>query len=67
VIWARGNAVSTRCPKSVITAESLHYLELFSIWKQSGGGELWQVDAKTADALLVLAKEYAEEKVDENT
>ena len=43
-----------QCPKSVITAESVYYLETFRWWKQLGGGCLWSMDAKAADAILLL-------------
>jgi hypothetical protein len=38
----------------VITAQSLYFLEQFGFWKEFGGASIWSVDAKTADALLVL-------------
>jgi hypothetical protein len=54
VIWARGELFSYHCPKSVITAQSLYFLEQFGFWKEFGGASIWSVEAKTADALLVL-------------
>lgn len=43
-----------QCPKSVISARSLHCLEQFRYWKQSGQGSLLSMDVKTAEAILVL-------------
>jgi hypothetical protein len=53
---------STHCPKSVITAQSLSFLDQFRWWKESGGGSLWQIDAKTADALMMLERAWQMEK-----
>ena len=43
-----------QCPKSVITAQSLSFLERFRIWKAFGGGTPWSCEAKAAEAMLVL-------------
>ena len=52
--------MTKRCPKSLITAASIFYLELFHIWKE-GGGSLLPMDAKSADALLLLEREWKAE------
>jgi hypothetical protein len=49
--------VAPRCPKSVITAQSLSLLEEFLWWKQIGAAS-WSMDAKSADALLALEREW---------
>lgn len=54
MIWARGQVSSISCPKSVITAQSLYFLERFGFWKEFGGTSIWSIEAKTADAFLVL-------------
>lgn len=63
----RKGVFSVRCPKSVITAESLHFLEQFRWWKQCGGGAgaIWNMDAKSADALMVLEHAWEMEKQSE--
>lgn len=53
-VWARGNTVSYRCPKSIITAQSSYFVEQFSVWKRFGGGIPWSMEAKAAEAILVL-------------
>jgi hypothetical protein len=53
---------SAHCPKSVITAQSLHFLDQFQWWKQGGGGGLWQMEAKAADAVIVLERAWQMEK-----
>jgi hypothetical protein len=56
-VWARGPLVLRHCPKSLITAQSLYFLERFRVWKQLGG-DVWPMDAKNADALLLLEREW---------
>jgi hypothetical protein len=63
-VWARGKTVAFRCPKSIITAQSLGFIDQFFYWK-SCGGDLWSLDAKSADAILLLQEEYAKEKNNE--
>lgn len=48
--------MTTQCPKSLITAQSLSLLEQFRIWKEFGGGTPWSLEAKTAEAILILEK-----------
>ena len=57
-VWARGGVFSAHCPKSVVTAQSMYWLEVFRWWKQCGGGGLWQMDAKAADAVMVLEQAW---------
>jgi hypothetical protein len=59
-VWARGKIVAFHCPKSIITAESLAFIEQFFYWR-SCGGDLWSLDAKSADAMLVLQEETVKE------
>ena len=53
--------MTTQCPKSLVSAASLSYLELFQAWKEGGGANLLTLDAKSADALLILQKEWSAE------
>jgi hypothetical protein len=66
-VWTRKAVFSVRCPKSVITAQSLHFLEQFRWWKQCGGGAIWEMDAKSADALMVLEDAWEMEKRSEQS
>jgi hypothetical protein len=61
-VWTRGGVYSTHCPKSVITAQSLYYLDQFRWWKQCGGGALWDLPAKDADAVILLEQAWETEK-----
>lgn len=60
VVWARGVVVSSRCPKSIITARSVLFLEQFRWWKELGGN-VWAMEAKNAEALLLLEQEWRTE------
>jgi hypothetical protein len=59
-VWARGCVFTTQCPKSLITAQSLGFLDEYNAWKQFGWLDASQISAKSADALIVL--ESAEQK-----
>jgi hypothetical protein len=59
-VWTRRKIVARQCPKSIITAQSLSFLEQFRFWKELGG-DPGQMDAKIADALLVIEREWRSE------
>ncbi len=52
---------SSQCPKSVITAASLTYLEQYAVWKQLGGIDPERIDVKTADAIVLLEQTWKKE------
>jgi hypothetical protein len=60
-VWARGGVGAFHCPKSIITAQSLHFVEQFHVWKKFGGGAPWLIDAKVAEAILVLEEAWRKE------
>jgi hypothetical protein len=59
VSWVSGNIVSPQCPKSVITSESLRWLELFQArsWHQAAAIRL---NAKDVDAMKLLERWVSE-------
>ncbi|MGH9582568.1 MAG: hypothetical protein ACRD4O_06505 [Bryobacteraceae bacterium] len=57
-VWGRGGVFTSSCPKSMITAESLFFVEQFQWTRQFGAGDLWRLPAKTADALAVLEEAW---------
>jgi hypothetical protein len=63
-VFVRGRTVAFRCPKSIVTAQSLGFIELFAYWRRCGG-DLWSLDAKSADALLALQEESLKESKNE--
>ncbi len=59
-VWVRGNLISTQCPKSIITAESLSFLDEFQAWKQAGILDVSRLSARSADALTILEQAWKE-------
>lgn len=62
VVWARGQVSTTTCPKSFITAQSLAWLEAFHGWRSLGLQITDRLEARKADAFLVLSEELAAER-----
>lgn len=60
-VWARAGVIACQCPKSIITAQSLSYVEQFRIWKELGGGTPLSIEAKAAEAILVLEQAWRRE------
>lgn len=52
---------ATRCPKSIITAESMYLLDEFSVWKRCPGAPLHALPARVVDAILILDNEFRAE------
>jgi len=61
VVWAKGKCSTTSCPTSLITAQSLAWLEHYFAWRLSGGRDLARLEARTADAICVLENEVRSE------
>ncbi len=60
MVWARGRASTTACPKSWITPESLALLEQYYAWKRLGSVDYRTLSARHADAFCTLENELAE-------
>jgi hypothetical protein len=60
-VWARAGVFSLQCPKSIVTAQSLYFLEQFGVWKQFGGTSPWSLEAKSAEALALLEGAWRKE------
>jgi len=59
VVWASGGAATDECPKSLMTPESLEWVEKFFTWKFGGSAEgFTELPARDADAFLTLEKEW---------
>ncbi len=58
VVWVKGRVGSEECPKSLVTAASLEWLERFFAWKFAGGGAVTDLPAKEADAMVTLEGEW---------
>lgn len=46
------------CPKSLVTAQSLEWIERFLTWKFAGSREILRLRARDADAFLILEREW---------
>ncbi len=60
LVWVRGRVGAEECPKSLVTAHSVEWLERFLAWKFAGGGALDELEAREADAILTLEREWRE-------
>lgn len=58
MVWTRAGILTTNCPKSLITAQSLAWLDEFFAWKTLGGGIDLAMQAKAVDALIVLERAW---------
>lgn len=61
VIWARGAVLAKSCPKSLITAESIRFLEMHRVWKSFGKGWPGAMEARAADAIELIERAWTEE------
>jgi hypothetical protein len=63
VVWARNGVAATACPKSIITGESLAFLEEYQARRLFGDfGHISSLPAKTADAFCLIEQLVAKEK-----
>ena len=61
VVWGRGPVAVEECPRSYIRAESVRWIEEFSVWKAGGVRDLIRLPARTAEAFFVLEQEWRAE------
>jgi hypothetical protein len=61
IVWGRKQVAATRCPKSIITAESMYLLDEFNVWKRCPGAPLHALPARVVDAILMLDNEFRAE------
>ncbi len=59
-MWARGSASAEECPTSLVTPQSIEWVERFFVAKLWGKGSVAELPARQADALLMLEKEWRE-------
>jgi hypothetical protein len=60
-IWARRGVSTQQCPKSIITSESLRFIEEFQIWKRFGCPDIWSMPARTVEAISILEDHWQKE------
>ena len=64
VVWGRGLVLTTTCPTSYVTAESIALLEEFYAWKLAGAGNVYDLPARLVEAMFVLENELRAEAND---
>lgn len=64
IVWAGGNAATTRCPKSEIRGESIAWLEMFAAIEWLGMDVLAHLESRDGEAMTVLAQEAERNRAD---
>ncbi len=57
VVWARRRVSTDQCPTSVISAQSLAWIEQFYVWKRLGPNYPSELSAREVEAFLILDQE----------
>jgi len=61
VVWARMRVSTDTCPTSLISAQSLTWIEQFWVWRRLGPSYPGELSAREIEAFLILEKEAQEE------
>ena len=61
VVWARRRVSTDSCPTSLISAQSLTWIEQFYVWRRLGPGYPGELSAREIEAFLILEREAQEE------
>ena len=61
VVWARRRVSTDTCPTSLISAQSLTWIEQFWVWRRLGPGYPGELSAREIEAFLILEREAQEE------
>lgn len=64
LVWARKHAQAEECPKSLVTGESLAFVEEFFIRRQLGMADTLELAARKVDAFVILRGEMEREERD---
>ena len=62
MVWSRKRVIATQCPKSLVTVESLAWIDEFHAWKLCGGGDYRTWSARQWDAFSILEQALAAER-----
>ena len=57
VVWARRRVSTDSCPTSMVTAQSLAWIEQFYVWRKLGPKYPGELSAREVEACLILEKE----------
>jgi len=64
VIWARKRVSTDRCPTSVVSAQSLTWIEQFFVWQRLRESYPSELSAREVEAFLILEGEAQAEESD---
>ena len=64
LVWARKSAQAEECPKSLVTGESLAFVEEFFIRRQLRMADTLEMGARKVDAFVILRREMEREERD---
>ena len=64
VVWARRRVSTDRCPTSVVSAQSLTWIEQFYVWRKLGPSYPGELSAREVEAFLILEREARAEESD---
>jgi hypothetical protein len=62
IVWVGRSVRLTECPKSMLSAESVGWIEQYQIARAFGFGRLYGLPARTVDAFCVLEAERSAER-----
>jgi len=62
IVWARGPVATNACPKSLITADSIGWIEQFLAWKRLGMTLDLSTSARQVEAFLILEEQISGER-----
>lgn len=64
VVWSGKRIATDVCPKSLITARSIGWIEEFFVWRKLGLSLSTDMNARQAEAFLILQEELWSEQRD---
>ena len=64
MVWARKRVSTDQCPTSLISAQSLTWIEQFYVWKKLGANYPGELSAREVEAFLILEQEARAEESD---
>ena len=62
VVWARGAIATDECPTSLITGQSIGWVEEFIVWRRLRPSLPCDLNARQAEAFLILEEQLELEK-----
>jgi hypothetical protein len=66
-VWAGPGVATARCPKSLITPQSLEWLDRYAVWSRWPPADADRLRARDVEAFLILESERMKEEERERT